>query len=76
MRNLLEFVIIYTILLLGLAMSIGALFLPITKAGVFICGIFTVLSLLGIRNCYLTFKRDSTLDNLFNPIKGKEEEYI
>ena len=65
MKNLKEFTIVWTILLILLVLTFATLFLPFTPAGHFIFGVaFSVIGMY-LKKTYCIFREDTTLDKLF-----------
>ena len=65
MKNLFEFVIVWTILLVLFVICIGTIFLPFTGVGHFIFGACASLVGMFLKKAYSIFKEDTTLDRMF-----------
>ena len=70
MKNLFEFVIVWTILLVLFIVCISTLFLPFTGISHFIFGVCTSLVGMFLKKTYIVFREDSKLDALFGDNHG------
>ncbi len=65
MSNLKEFVVVWTLLLVGLFLFFGMAFLPVTKVAIFLSGVITTVIVVLLKKTYCTFKEESRLDSMF-----------